>query len=188
MKSAIFAAALAVLASAALPAGAADDIASKVISTPSPKAFGVNGLPGSPDVRKADPKEVQGGQYLRVDVPKKGVNTWDITVSVPITKPIKAGDQLIMVFWARLEAGENGATTASLPYNDVQLAGPPYTAIFAFPADITKDWARYHGEGVAQRDYKAGEANVSIQLATAKQVVDIGPVFVLDMGPAAAGQ
>ncbi len=36
--------------------------------------------------------------------------------------------------------------------------------------------------GRATRDYAAGELNVSIHLATAKQTVDIGPVFVLNMG------
>jgi hypothetical protein len=187
MKSVIFAAALCVLASAALPSAAADDdIAKKVIDLPSPKAFSVSGLTGAPDLRK-DPA-VQGGQFLRVAVPKKGANPWDITVSVPVVKPIKKGDQIIMVFWARLVEGENGAATATLPFNSVQLASPPYTAILGFPADLTKDWGQFHGQGVAARDYKVGEASISIQLATGKQVVDIGPVFVLDMGPAPAGQ
>ena len=53
-----------------------------------------------------------------------------------------------------------------------------------FSADVGKDWGQYHGEGVASKDYKAGEINATIHLATAKQVVDLGPVFVIDLGPA----
>ena len=38
-------------------------------------------------------------------------------------------------------------------------------------------------QGKADHDYAGGKLNVSIHLATAKQIVDLGPVFVLDMGP-----
>jgi hypothetical protein len=37
-------------------------------------------------------------------------------------------------------------------------------------------------KGKADKDYPAGALNVSLHLATAKQTVDLGPVFVLDMG------
>jgi hypothetical protein len=187
MKAFVFTATLAVLAAGALPASADDDISKQIISIPAPAAFNVTGLQGAPDLHK-DP-QLQGGQFLRVSVPKKGANPWDISVGVPINKPIKAGDHLVLAFWARLAQGENGATTTTLPYNAVQQSGPPYTPIFFGSVEITKDWQIYQaGDGVAGRAYKVGEATVSIQLATAKQVVDIGPVFVLDTGPAGGGQ
>jgi hypothetical protein len=178
------AAALCALWAAAPPSSAADDLAKQIINTPAPAAFSVIG--GTPDLKK-DPK-VQGGQFLRVNVPQKGVNPWDISVSIPITQPIKAGDRLLMAFSARLVEGENGAPTTTLPYNAVQQAGPPYGPVFFFSADIGKDWAQYHGQGVAAQDYKAGEVAATIQLATAKQIVDLGPVFVLDLGPATPGK
>lgn len=37
---------------------------------------------------------------------------------------------MVLAFWARLEKGEGGATTASLPYNAVQLASAPYSPLF----------------------------------------------------------
>ena len=106
-----------------LPASAqnADDIVSKIINTPRPDAFRVDGTTGK--VRKD--ASVQGGKALRIDVPGKGANPWDVGIASALKKPVKAGDQLVLAFWAKLAKGENGATTATLPFNAVQLASAP---------------------------------------------------------------
>lgn len=158
----------------------ADDIANKIISVPVPSAYRVDGIQPKPSVR-SDPK-VQGGRALRVSVPGKAANPWAVALSVPINKPVKAGDKLILAFWARLEMGEDGATSATLPYNAIQLAHDPYTALFSGPITIGPEWKLQEVEGKANANYAAGDLNVSVHLATAKQVVDFGPVFVLDMG------
>ena len=171
----------ALLATLLLAAAAPDDdIASKIISVPVPSAYRVDGQQGSPNIH-SDPK-VQGAKALRVSVPGKSAHDWDISVNVPITKPVKAGDALVLAFWGRLEKGENGATTSVIPYNAVQQAKEPYTAVFSGPVTLGPDWKMLTVKGKADKDYKAGDLNVSLHLATAKQVVDIGPVFVLNMG------
>lgn len=165
----------------AVPAAAQDDdIVNKIISVPVPSAYRVDGLREKPKVRSDS--EVQGGKALRVEVPGKAANPWAIAVAVPIKKPVKAGDKLVLAFWARLEQGENGATSTTLPYNAVQLASAPYTALFGGPVTIDSKWKLQQVEGRANADHAADTLNVSIHLATAKQTVDIGPVFVLDMG------
>lgn len=171
------------LAWGALPAAAQqsdEDLLNRIISIPSPGAYRVDGLREKPKVR-SDPK-VQGGKALRVEVPGKGANAWAVSVSVPIKKPVKAGDKLVLALWARLEKGENGATSTTLPSNAVQVSKAPYTAVFGGPITIDGTWKLQQIEGKANADYAADTLNVSIHLATAKQVVDIGPVFVLDMG------
>jgi hypothetical protein len=180
--SIVCASALLAFAGAALPAAAADDISKQIVDTPSPTAFAVYGSGAAGALRK-DPA-VQGGQALRVTVAGKGANPWDSGLSVAITKPIKAGDKLVLAFYAKLVNGENGATTATLPNITIQLAGAPYTGVFGGPTEIGTEWKLYSLTGAADRDYKPGELNVSFQLATAKQVIDFGPVFVLDLGPA----
>src|SRR6186713_871819 len=92
--------------------------------------------PGAPVVQGAsgrlrDDPAVQGGKALRVVVRGKGANPWDVAVESAIAQPVKAGDQLLLAFWARLEKGEGGATATTLPYNTVQLSAAPYTALFA---------------------------------------------------------
>lgn len=175
----IYAAALLLALPAVAPAQS-DDILNKVINLPPPTAWRIDGLRSKPPVRK-DPA-VQGEKALRVEVPGKGAHPWDVSAANPIQKPVKAGDNLILAFWARLEKGENGATTATLPSNQIQLASAPYTPLFSAPVTIGPEWKMYEVKGKADRDYAGGTLNVSLHLATGKQTVDLGPVFVLNMG------
>jgi len=159
-----------------------DDILSHVISVPNPRAYRVDGTQNGAQSQVRNDSSVQGGKALRVQVPGRSAQTWDTAVSVPINRAVHAGDHLVLAFWARLEQGDNGATTASLPYNSVQLSAAPYTAVFTGPVTLTPTWQMFSIEGQANRDYAADSLNVSIHLATGHQTVDIGPVFVLDMG------
>jgi hypothetical protein len=143
--------------------------------------------PAAPDVIGAkaslvdDPK-VEGGKALRVAVPKKGANPWDSAVGGAIKKPITRGDHLVLLFSARLEKGENGATTATLPYNAIQLAGGPYSTVIQGSGDIGPEWKDFKVEGTSDGNYAPNQLKVTIQLATAKQTVDFGPIVVLDTG------
>jgi hypothetical protein len=179
-RVAVLAAAAAAALPYALSAQGDDDILSKIINRPPVAAWRIDGLSGKPAVRN-DPA-VQYGKALRVDVPGKGEHPWSVAASNPIDKPVKAGDNLVLAFWARLEKGENGASSATLPNNSVQMAAAPYTALFSQPVTIGPEWKMYEVKGKADKAYAGGTLTVSLHLATAKQVIDLGPVFVLDMG------
>jgi hypothetical protein len=151
-------------------------IASKIVNDPAaPEVRGAN-------ARLVDDPKVTGGKALRVQVPRKGANAWDISIASALKKPVKAGDTLVLVFPARLEKGENGVTTTTLPWNAVSLISPPWSGVLGGPADIGPDWKMVEIRGKADKDYAAGALAVGIQLATARQTVDIGPVIVLDLG------
>ncbi len=143
--------------------------------------------PGAPEVNGAraslvaDPK-VQGGRALRVQIPHKGVNPWDSTVGGAIKKPVANGDRLLLLFSARLEKGEGGVTTTTLPYNAIQLAAGPYSTVMSGSAEIGPEWKDFQITGTSSGNYKAGDLKVTVQLATAKQTVDFGPIVVLDRG------
>ena len=169
-------------AAAQQQASAEDDILSHVISVPNPRAYRVDGTQNGAQSQVRNDSSVQGGKALRVQVPARSTQTWDTAVAVPINRAVHAGDNLVLAFWARLEQGDNGATTASLPYNSVQLSAAPYTAMFSGGVTVTGQWQMFEIHGQAARDYAAGALNVSIHLATGHQTIDIGPVFLLDMG------
>jgi hypothetical protein len=151
-------------------------IASKIVNDPG--APQVNGAKG----RLVDDAKVMGGKALRVTVPGKGKNAWDISVASPLKKPVKAGDTLLLVFPARLDKGENGATTTTLPWNAVSMTSPPWSGVVGGPADIGPEWKTVEIKGKADKDYAAGSLSVGIQLATARQTVDLGPIVVINLG------
>lgn len=167
---------LGILLAFAPVAALAQDVAQQIVNDP-----------GAPDVAGAkaslvDDAKVEGGKALRIAVPKKGANPWDSTVGGAIKKPIARGDHLVLLFSARLEKGENGATTATLPYSAIQLNAAPYSTIMQGPAVIGPEWKDFEVDGVSDANYRPGDIKVTIQLATAKQTVDFGPIVVLDKG------
>ena len=143
--------------------------------------------PGAPQVNGAkaklvDDAAVQGGKALRVAVAKKGQNNWDSVVESSINKPVKTGDKLVLMFEARLEKIDGGATSATIPYAAIQLKAAPYTSVISGQAPIGAEWKPHRIEGRADRDYAADALKATIQLGNAKQTVDFGPVVVLNMG------
>lgn len=154
-----------------------DTIASKIVNDPSaPEVRGVKG-------KLIDDTNVTGGKALRLQIPRKGQNAWDISVNSALKKPVKAGDTLLLVFSARLVAGENGAATTTLPWNSISLTSPPWSGVIGGSADIGPDWKMLEFKGKADKDYAPGALAAGVQLATAKQTVDLGPLIVLDLGP-----
>jgi len=154
----------------------AEDIAKQIVNDPSAPA--VNGAKAS----LVDDAKAQGGKALRIQVARRGANPWDSSVGGAIKKPISKGDRLVLLFSARLEKGENGAATAILPYNAIQLAAAPYSTLMTGSGQIGPEWKDFQVAGVADGNYPAGALKVTIQLATAKQTVDFGPIVVLDRG------
>jgi hypothetical protein len=143
--------------------------------------------PAAPQVQGAsgrlrDDPAVQGGKALRVVVRAKGANPWDAAVESAITQPVKAGDELLLAFWARLEKGEGGAASTTLPYNAVQLSAAPYTALFAAPVEVGAEWKLHEVRGKVAADHAAGTLKATIHLATAAQTVELGPIFVVNLG------
>jgi hypothetical protein len=175
MKLRAFAAGLLMAALSLGPATAQDQL--NIINDPAEPH--VNGA--SPRLR--DDPGVQGGKALRIQVRRKGANPWDVAVESPVVQPVKAGDRLLFAFWARLETGADGAASATLPYNGVQLSSAPYTGLFAGPVEIGSEWKLHEVRGQVDKDYAGGTLKATIHLATAEQTVDFGPLFVVDLGP-----
>lgn len=162
------------LAGLLLAPAAAQDL--NIINDPS--APQVNGASG----RLRDDPAVQGGKALQIVVREKGANPWDAAVDSAITQPVKAGDELLLAFWARLEKGERGATTTTLQFNAVQLSTAPYTTVISGPVEVGPAWKLHEVRGKAATDHAAGTLKATIHLATAAQTVEFGPIFVVNLG------
>ena len=152
------------------------DLASRLINDPA--APQVNGA----KAKLVADAAVQGGKALRVGVAKKGQNNWDSVVESAISKPVKAGDKLVLAVEARLEKGDSGATTAKIPYVAIQQKAAPYKGIVSGEVSVGTEWKLHQIEGRADKDYPADALKATVQLGNAKQTIDLGPIVVLNMG------
>jgi hypothetical protein len=153
-----------------------DALAEKVVNNTNPASFQIYGVTPAPKL--IGDKGVQGGKALHIPVTGAG-DPWAAGANVPLLKPVKAGDRLVVAFYAKLAKGD--ATTAKLPAQ-VQIASAPYTALFGKPFDLTTEWQFLQFAGKADKDYAAGAITAAFHLNTGKQVIDLGPVAILDMG------
>lgn len=120
---------------------------------------------------------VQGGGAMRVTIPDKPANVWDIGASTTISKPIKKGDKLMFAFWVKLVSGgsDNKGELAAM----IQQSGPPHGPIVSGKVEMTPEWKLVHVQGTANADYPAGSANAALSLGTAAQTFDLGPAFII---------
>ena len=125
---------------------------------------------------------VQGGHAMRVDVTARGANPWTAGAGSITTKPIAAGDVLLLAVWARAERLPAGASTARLTIG-LQQNSEPYTPMGTGDIEVGTEWKLYFLQADAQRAYAPGTAGAAVHLAANSQTIDLGPVFILDFGP-----
>ena len=118
---------------------------------------------------------------MQLKVAKKGAQKYDMGVNVPITGAVKSGHMINVAFWARSDAAEtaDGKGTVGVRINENKA---PYDGFGDQDVAIGSEWYLYEVKMRANMDLKKGDAVVGFQLAGAKQTIEIGQVYVLDLG------
>jgi|SRR6187401_991661 hypothetical protein len=165
------------LAGAALcgVAFAEEDILEKMINKKTNGSWYVQPEKPKAKYMKAD---VLGGHAFRVKA-DKSANPWDVQATSPIEGAINEGDVILINYYARAEEPAEGGSSLTVR---IQLASAPYNSILETTSKISGEWKSYCGYSVANASMGENKSNVSIHLATAKQVIDLGPVMVFDFG------
>lgn len=137
-----------------------------------------NVQPDKPKAKYFEVKGIPGEHAFRIKA-TKGVNPWDVQASSPVSGAINEGDVVMLMYYARAEEAAEGGSSLTAR---VQLAGAPYTSTMDFTTPITGEWKSYCAHRVATATLAEKKGSVSIHLATAKQVIELGPVFVFNLG------
>ncbi|MEO8018802.1 MAG: hypothetical protein ABI769_13385 [Pseudomonadota bacterium] len=153
-----------------------EDIASKMINKDTNGTWNIQPDKPKPKHLKA---EVPGGFAFRVKA-NKSVNPWDVQASSPVAGAINQGDVIMLNYFARAEEPAEGGSSLTAR---VQLASAPYSSVLDMTSKISGEWKSYCAFRVATATIPEKKSSVSIHLATAKQVIDLGPVLVFNFGP-----
>lgn len=122
--------------------------------------------------------ELPGGFAFRVKA-HQGANPWDVQASSPVAGAIGEGDVIMLTYYARAGQPAEGGSRLTAR---IQVNSPPWTAVLESTAPITEDWQSYCAFRVSNASIPENKSSVSIHLATAKQVIELGPVFVFNFG------
>lgn len=162
-----------------VPALADGGIADKFVNDPS-RGWATFGATATHELIQ-DPA-VKGGTAQRVTISAKGAQPWDAGALTNVVKPIAKGDVLLLAFYARAQEPPEGAQTIDIIAR-LQEADAPYTSIGTQETvHLGTGWKLYYAKGVALKDYKVGGVSGALNLATGKQVIDFGPIMILDFG------
>lgn len=134
--------------------------------------------PEKPKAKHFKVPELPGGYAFRVKA-SKGVNPWDVQASSPVGGAINEGDVIMLMYYARAEQAAEGGSKLTAR---IQLAGPPYSSVLDFTAPLDGEWKSHCAFRTAAASIGEKKASVSIHLATAEQVIDLGPVLVFNFG------
>lgn len=136
--------------------------------------------PDKPKPKTVKAEGIPGEAALRVKA-SKGVNPWAVQATSPINGgTINEGDVVMVMAYLRADKPAEGGSNLALR---VQLAGAPYTAAMDFNAQLTTEWKSFCAHRVATATMPEKKSNVNVHLATAEQIIDLGPVFVFNFGP-----
>ena len=153
------------------------DIWTKTINNDSNGTWNVQ--PDKPKAKVIEVKAIPGEHAIRINA-HNGANPWEVQASSPVQGAINEGDVLMLMYYARAEVPAEGGSTLTAR---VQLAGAPYTSTMDFTTPITSEWKSYCAHRVATASFPEKKGSVSVHLATAQQVIELGPVFVFNFGP-----
>ena len=122
-----------------------------------------------------------GGMAYRVTMKKKKKNHWDTAVRIPMTKPIEEDDVILMSFWARAAKPPKGRDAGDITVT-IQRNIDPYDSVIEQRLDIGKEWKLHSVTGKASRDYSADKTNINFNLAHAKQTLEFGQFYIMNLG------
>lgn len=152
------------------------ELTDRIVNDPRPETFRPYGFPTPPRVVRD--RSVQFGKALRLPIKRAEAEDWQLGLTIPVLRPIAAGDRIVVAFWARAR-GTEGAAPGRIARVQVEQSSPPHRALFAEPVTIDPEWRMYRVAGVADADYAPQQLQVAMHLATGRQVVELGPAFVL---------
>lgn len=166
------------LAAASLGAARADDDISKHLIN-NPNVSGINLMGPQTNFMIKDPK-VQGGMGVEVKIAAASANPWDSAAETQITGAIHKGDKIIGAVWLRCKNTDGTPCQVNLRIQGNQA---PWPGLIQDSDQVGGDWQMYSVQTVATQDFPKATSAMDVHLATTKQVIDIGPMFVLNMGP-----
>lgn len=123
-----------------------------------------------------------GGMAYQVRVKKTKKNPWDTATRIPMTQPIAKGDVILLSYWARAAKPQKGKEFGDISVA-IQRNIEPYDSVFEERVALSKEWKLYNLTGKANRDYAADKTNLNFNLARAKQTIEFGQFYIMNLGP-----
>lgn len=117
---------------------------------------------------------------IRVQVPTRTPNGWDVQIlTPPTTMPLKEDEHILVIFNVRCTDAPNGVGAF---HARIQGGAPSWTGIGSMDVTAGKEWKRVFIHGQASRNYGAGEYDLSVHLGIQAQTLEFGGIAMFNLG------
>jgi endo-1,4-beta-xylanase len=154
---------------------------SEMIRHPSPESWQIYGGPKFKTVKAAG---LPGGEARRVRIKRAGKTPYDVGANAPTQLKTEAGDVLLGAVWARATKFPDGETRTELPLH-IQQQGGDYEQFASITVMLTSDWHQYFVYAEMPRAMKKGSVGLAIHLSGAAHEIELGPLYIMNLGPGA---
>lgn len=129
---------------------------------------------------------IPGGAAREFTITKAGPQPYSIQAYVPLLSGVERGETLTVGFWARAtEAGtDDGKGVLGVRF---QQNADPWPGFGDTTVELGPEWEWHEVSGVATTDIGRRDAVVTLQLAGARQTVQIGQTIVIKGAPQIVG-
>jgi hypothetical protein len=153
----------------------------KLINDPASQAWAFYGTGGTP--KPVSAKGMPGGSALQFTVQAAAAKAYESGANVPIGEAVAQGDVLTVAFLARTLSAATPDGIGKITVRVQQNKAPDYPGFGENTMAVGPNWKLYQMRTQAKIDVPKGQGAIALQLAGAKQSLEIGPVYVLNAGP-----
>ena len=120
-----------------------------------------------------------GGAAMQFTLQSLGVAAYDAGANVPIRTPLRTKGDYVAAFWARTVKSDapDGKGRISVRF---QQNVAPYAGFGDTVLTIGSEWQLYEVPATADRDVPKGQAVLGLQLAGARQTIEVGQVIIVE--------
>lgn len=152
---------------------------SEMIRYPGADGLAHYGLTKDPKIVSVE--RLPGGEALQIKVSKKGANIYSAGVQATNQIKVSKGDIIFTAVWMRATKLPDETTETTIPIV-LQEAKEPYETWAAEQVKVGQDWRLHFIHGTAPEKYKNGGMTLSLQVAGAEHTLEVGPVYMMNMG------
>jgi hypothetical protein len=131
--------------------------------------------------RQVRARGVPGELACQVQSAVGGATTYEMGFNIPITANVRVGEKITLAFWARNVRAATPDRQGIVGLR-VQSNAAPYPGFGDMRVAIGSDWKLYEVNFISDRAISSDVAVVGFQLSGARQTIEIGQTYVLDMG------
>lgn len=126
---------------------------------------------------------LKGGVAQRITIATRPGKPWDVGIYTKATKPVKKGDVLLLMFWARVDKPPPGSDLVLLSGRIYEEGAEHGEVSQETNFLIGNQWRPYYVKAKAAKDYPVGTLSAGLVIGMGEMVIDFGPVTIFDFGP-----